>query len=990
MMDVGGKVPGSQVSDALSIWEEGIRIPPIKIFDKGVLNETALDVILNNTRTPDTNRSDLMAIIGGCRAAERRIIEICERFGPETFEVACDALLERTRRAMAHIIRTYIPEEPQTFTDWVDDDGCGNGPFKMVLTIWREGDVCHADWTGTADQAPGSINFHIHEGLCKLFLGIYMIMAFDPEILFNDGLYDVFEVTLPEGSLLNPKFPAPLSNRLNVHTRLFDCMSGALGQKAPELSMAAGYGTSPFFVFSGYDADGEYFQFVELLFGGLPARYKADGLDGHSWWPLFRTTPAEYAESYYPVRISSYVPARDTGGAGFHRGGTGIEKTYVFTGPGSFTVNDDRATIPPWGINGGRHGGCSTKTLIRAAGEVVELVSKIDQVPVNAGDMLVFRTAGAGGWGDPLERDPQLVLRDVLRDLVSHEVALARLRRRHRREHRRRGCHRGRARAAQGRARAHPALRLRPRPDRRIRMTTSLRSRLSEPGAIVALGAHDGLTARIAERAGIEALYHGGYATAAHHFGLPDVGLIGRAEVVESVRRMRGATDLPIVVDADTGYGSEAGVWLTVRELEAVGANAVQIEDQVSPKRCGHMEGKEVIPADEMVIKVRAAVAARRSDETLIIARSDALQVTGLEDTLARCNAYSEAGADLVFVDAPRTVEEYAAITESCSAPCVANMSETGRSPVDLDRRARGDGLQARHLPEHADVALRQGLRGALPGGPARQDDGGPRRSLHELRRRQRVARARRVAIAMSARDVYDARGFGGRQGAGRRPAVVVVDFIEGFTNPASALACDADAAVGATRQLLDAARAAGVPVIFTTVCYADDDLERAAMFIAKAPALATLRPGSPWVEVDARLAPRAEEPVLVKLFASAFFGTPLDEMLREAGCDTVLVTGASTSGCVRATAVDALQYGYRVLVPREGVADRAIDAHNGSLLDIDAKYGDVISIDEAIAAVAAAVPSPRRAGRERRPRHDRRVQRRARRLRRGCLGRDG
>ena len=246
MMDVGGKVPGSQVSDALSIWEEGIRIPPIKIFDRGVLNETALEVILNNTRTPDTNRSDLMAIIGGCRAAERRIVEICERFGTDTFEATCDALLERTRRAMAHIIRQYIPEEPVTFTDWVDDDGLGNGPFKMVLTIWREGDVCHADWTGTDDQAPGSINFHIHEGLCKLFLGIYMIMAYDPEILFNDGIYDVFEVTLPEGSLLNPRFPAPLSNRLNVHTRLFDCMSGALGQNAPELSMAAGIRHEPF------------------------------------------------------------------------------------------------------------------------------------------------------------------------------------------------------------------------------------------------------------------------------------------------------------------------------------------------------------------------------------------------------------------------------------------------------------------------------------------------------------------------------------------------------------------------------------------------------------------------------------------------------------------------------------------------------------------------------------------------------------------------
>jgi nicotinamidase-related amidase len=147
--------------------------------------------------------------------------------------------------------------------------------------------------------------------------------------------------------------------------------------------------------------------------------------------------------------------------------------------------------------------------------------------------------------------------------------------------------------------------------------------------------------------------------------------------------------------------------------------------------------------------------------------------------------------------------------------------------------------------------------------------------------------------------------------------------------------------------------------VIFTTVAYTDDDLERAAMFVAKAPALATLRPGSQWIEVDARLARRSDEPILVKLFASAFFGTNLDDLLRRAACDTVIVTGASTSGCVRATAVDALQYGYRVLVPREAVADRAVDAHNASLLDIDAKYGDVVSIDEAVAAVGSALPLP-------------------------------
>lgn len=423
MMDVGGKVPGSQVSDALSIWEEGIRIPPIRIVERGVLNETALAVILNNTRTPDTNRSDLLALIGGCRAAERRVAEICERFGRETFQAACDALLERTRAAMAALIRQYVPEDKVSFTDWVDDDGLGNGPFKMVLTIWREGDVCHCDWTGTDPEAPGSINFHIHEGLCKLFFGIYMIMAFDPEILFNDGIYDVFEVTLPKGSLLNPTFPAPLSNRLNVHTRFFDCQSGALGQRAPDLAMAAGYGTSPYFVFAGTDEHDRYFQFVELLFGGIPGRPIGDGLDGHSWWPLFRTTPAEYTEGYYPVRIDRYIPVIDSGGAGLHRGGTGIEKEYVFTGPGAFTVNDDRALISPWGINGGRAGGRSEKRLIRADGTVEELPSKIDNVHVDAGDRLIFRTAGAGGWGDPLDRPAEQVAADVRRELVSAAAA---------------------------------------------------------------------------------------------------------------------------------------------------------------------------------------------------------------------------------------------------------------------------------------------------------------------------------------------------------------------------------------------------------------------------------------------------------------------------------------------------------------------------------------------------------------------------------------
>ena len=423
VLDMGGRAAGTQSADALSVWDEGLRIPPVKLLESGVVNEGLLALILNNTRVPDIVRSDIMGLVGACERAGSRVVELCDRYGRDTYAAACDALLERTRLAMITLVRRYISEEKVTFWDWVDDDGLGNGPFKLQLTVWRDGDTAHFDWTGTDDQAPGSINFMIHENLCKLFFGVYLIMAFDSSILFNDGYNSVFEVVLPEGSILNPRFPAPLSNRLNVHTRLFDCISGALGQRAPELSMAAGYGTSPYLVYSGVDADGEYVQMTELLFGGLPGRRAGDGLDGHSWWPEFRSTPAEYMETNYPLVTMRYEPVTDSGGAGLHRGGTGIEREYLFRRPGLVTVNDDRATLQPWGIGGGRAGGSSSKTLIRRDGTRVDLVSKVDNVKVVEGDRLVFRTAGAGGWGDPLQRPAASVERDVARGLVSRAAA---------------------------------------------------------------------------------------------------------------------------------------------------------------------------------------------------------------------------------------------------------------------------------------------------------------------------------------------------------------------------------------------------------------------------------------------------------------------------------------------------------------------------------------------------------------------------------------
>jgi maleamate amidohydrolase len=190
--------------------------------------------------------------------------------------------------------------------------------------------------------------------------------------------------------------------------------------------------------------------------------------------------------------------------------------------------------------------------------------------------------------------------------------------------------------------------------------------------------------------------------------------------------------------------------------------------------------------------------------------------------------------------------------------------------------------------------------------------------------------------------------GFGGRGGYGRRPALIVVDMTLGFTDPESPLACDLEEPVANIQNLLEAARRAEIPVVFTTIAYRESD-ELTAAFIDKVPALLTLEAGSRWGEIDPSIAPREPEPVRNKLFAAAFYGTGLPSLLAAAGVDTLIVAGASTSGCVRATAVDALQYGYRPVVPRESVGDHNEQAHEANLYDIDAKYGDVVPTEEVL-----------------------------------------
>ena len=581
----------------------------------------------------------------------------------------------------------------------------------MKLTIWREGDHAFFDWSGTDPQALGPINFYLSEGMFKMFIGIYLIMVNDPQILFNDGFYPLLHVVMPEGSLLRPRFPAALGCRTHALARQFDVLGGALVKQAPELNTAAGYGTSPYMLYSGWDSKGEFFYSMEILYGGIPGRPIGDGMDGHSWWPLFENIPTEYLEAYYPLRIDGYTTVTDSGGAGFHRGGNGVEKRYVYLEPGEVSIHDDRWLTRPWGVLGGEPGGRSEKILRRADGTEERLPSKCDNVVVEPGDMLVYRTAGGGGWKDRLDRPVEAVVRDVSYGLVSREKAKA------------------------------------------------------------------------------------GYG----------------------------------VVLADDGSA----------DLEATEAErARQREERGEP----------------LVLRLRPA------------ARGDAREV-------------------------PRG-----------------------------DRASAAD---ARHAA--ALVAARARRRGARTRPSGRRHAGACESVRHE--------------------------GFHGRAGLGTRPALIVVDVSVGFTDPASPLVCELEDVVAAIACLLDEARRAGLPVVYTTVAYTEADKADGGRVHRQGARAADARGRQP-VGGDrpaGRAAPgRAGADQAVRL------GIPRNgavvSFLAAEGCDSLIVTGASTSGCVRATAVDALQHGYRPVVPREAVGDRNPAAHEANLYDIDAKYGDVVSVDEVVA----------------------------------------
>tara|TARA_Y100001970_G_scaffold294368_1_gene451826 strand:- start:7315 stop:9237 length:1923 start_codon:yes stop_codon:yes gene_type:complete len=424
MTDVGGKTPGSLPTDAHQIYEEGVVIPVVKIYQNDELQEDVLKVILHQCRMPHWNKSDFFALVAGVRLAEKRVVELCDRFGVDTVMAAYEHLLDRNRKAMLKLIRETVGEDEKVyFEDYICDDGVGSGPYTMACTMWREGDKLIFDFEGTDPQSSSSINFLLNEEMFKMFVGVYMINIFDPQIMFNDGFYRYIDVRIPPGCMLKPLKPAALSSRTHALARTFDVLGGLLGQRAPDFMVAAGFSDSPHFFYSGYDKKGEWYQLYQIGFGGIPGRPVGDGPDGHSLWPSFTNIPNEFLEAYFPLRIETYETIPDSGGPGLHRGGNGVKISYRALEPGEMSLHDDRWLTYPWGVNGGGPGARSTKILERVDGTTELMPAKCDHVKVEEGDILHFCTWGGGGWGDPFERDPALVALEVDRGLITFDGA---------------------------------------------------------------------------------------------------------------------------------------------------------------------------------------------------------------------------------------------------------------------------------------------------------------------------------------------------------------------------------------------------------------------------------------------------------------------------------------------------------------------------------------------------------------------------------------
>ena len=422
--DVGGRVPGSNTSDSTEIYQEGLRIPPLKLYDRGKLNETLEALIKINVRVPDRVWGDLSAQFAAAQVGKRGLVKLLQRYGADEVEAYMQELLDYAERLTKAEIRQW-PKGTYRFTDHIDNDGFSDKPIPICVAITvRDDGTLLVDYTGSSPQVKGALNSTLSFTHSLTYLSVRCVLGRD--VPNNVGVFRCIDVKAPEASVLNPVMPGPCAARALTGYRVFDTMLGALAQIVPDRVPAAGEGGNSVICISGLRANRKPFIIVDMICGAWGGRPDKDGLEAvTNASQNLSNMPVEVMEAEHPVRVEEYAFVPDSCGAGHWRGGIGVRRAYRILAPEALLqMRTDRVLFRPYGLAGGEAGGPSRNAMVRN-GETRPLPGKIT-MSVEEDTVIIHDQAGGGGFGDPLTRDAALVLEDIHDGKITPAYARAR------------------------------------------------------------------------------------------------------------------------------------------------------------------------------------------------------------------------------------------------------------------------------------------------------------------------------------------------------------------------------------------------------------------------------------------------------------------------------------------------------------------------------------------------------------------------------------
>ncbi len=419
--DMGGRVPGSNASDSTEVFQEGLRIPPVKLYERGVISRSIRRIVEKNVRVPDRVLGDLAAQYAACKVGERELLKLVGRYGVETVRQYTTELLDYAER----VTRTELARWPRgryTFTDHLDSDGLGDEPVPLTVTVTVH-DRGHltCDWTGSAPQVRAALNSTLSFTKSCTYLSVRSVLRQD--VPNNAGVFRCIDVIAPEGSVLNPRLPGACAARALTGYRMLDVMLGALAQALPDRVPAAGEGGNTVLSIGGLTATGTPFVIVDMITGAWGGRPDRDGMEAvTNPSQNMSNTPVEVLERQHPVRIDEYGFVPDSCGAGRWRGGLGLRRRYrLLNDEATLQLRSDRMRFLPYGLAGGRPAR-GTRNVLDPDGAGRAMPAKF-AITLRRDDVILHEQPGGGGFGDPLDRDPERVAVDARNEKISVDYA---------------------------------------------------------------------------------------------------------------------------------------------------------------------------------------------------------------------------------------------------------------------------------------------------------------------------------------------------------------------------------------------------------------------------------------------------------------------------------------------------------------------------------------------------------------------------------------